>query len=618
MNTRRCTALIVLLLFGLAVPLTAQRGSQSRPTPRPRPSAQAPRPSPRPVAPAPRPSPRPVAPAPRPSPRPSAQAPAPTPRVVAPRPAPQRPPTARDNVYRQPQAPTRTPRVITPRTRPTTPSAPTIPSPSNRGNRSDIPPVTARQPSITRPVPAPGTSTRRDGNISRPVGGTITRPSTRIDRPSAPRRVLPTTTTRDIRRGDDATTTRRPNLTDRRYSPNRPDATRRPTARQPVTSGVVRTPTATGRSPDSIRDRATVRAGATTNRRTGRTADGARALRPTLVPRSTTPTLRAPRSSSSLITGATGVGRYGSHYGSSHHSHGHHGNLFWGSWWDPWCRHSSTWNSSWSWRWSAGAFSWSTCLWSPWISYRANWWDDCYSYSWYRHWSRPYYSTSDYWWYPSSTYCPTYLQVPSSVVIVTDTSAGEPDDGGTIVAGGVVAGGVGAGAASLPAEGARALPADDLAAKYVELGRFYFAAGRFTEAADAYGRARTYAPDDAPLHFELADAAFANGDYYYAAFLIGEAVRLDPALATATTDKREYYGDPKVFVEQMAALERYLISKPYDAQAHLVYGYNLRFSAEPEAAAKAFRRVLEITPENRAAQAFLSALEPAPPEAAAR
>ena len=181
--------------------------------------------------------------------------------------------------------------------------------------------------------------------------------------------------------------------------------------------------------------------------------------------------------------------------------------------------------------------------------------------------------------------------------------------GGTIVAGG----------AAMPAAvGARGLPADELAAKYVELGRFYFAAGRFTEAAEAYGRARTYAPDEAVLHFELADAAFAMGDYSSAAFLIAEAVRLDPKLVGATADKRDYYGDPKLFTEQMASLERYLHGKPYDAQAHLVYGYNLRFSGQPEAAIAAFRRVLEITPENRTALAFLAVLEPKPDEAMTR
>ena len=113
------------------------------------------------------------------------------------------------------------------------------------------------------------------------------------------------------------------------------------------------------------------------------------------------------------------------------------------------------------------------------------------------------------------------------------------------------------------------------------------------------------------MHFVLADAAFASGDYPFAAFRIGEALRLDPSMATADTDKRLFYGDPKAFEEQMATLDKHLASKPYDAQAQLVRGYNLRFSGQPVAAVEAFRRVLEIAPENRAAATFLAVLAPA-------
>jgi hypothetical protein len=86
-----------------------------------------------------------------------------------------------------------------------------------------------------------------------------------------------------------------------------------------------------------------------------------------------------------------------------------------------------------------------------------------------------------------------------------------------------------------------------------------------------------------------------TGDYHYAAFLIAEGLRLDPALASADTDKRTFYSDVKVFEAQVAgARGNYLEKKPYDAQAHLVRGYNLRFSGQPAGAQAAFRRVLEI------------------------
>jgi tetratricopeptide (TPR) repeat protein len=227
--------------------------------------------------------------------------------------------------------------------------------------------------------------------------------------------------------------------------------------------------------------------------------------------------------------------------------------------------------------------------------------------------------STGYWWYPETVYCPTYLTVPSTVVVIDDregpdgelVSAPAPAPAGGVVRETIVAGGGIVGTARIsdrPADATTEAMAIALAVKYVELGDFYFRADRFADAVEAYGKARSYAPDDASVHFVLADAAFANGDYHYAAFLIAEALRLDPSLAAADTDKRTFYTDAKVFDAQLLALDAYLEKKPYDAQAHLVRGYNLRFSAQPAAAQAAFRRVLEIAPDNRAAQTFLGAM----------
>jgi len=259
----------------------------------------------------------------------------------------------------------------------------------------------------------------------------------------------------------------------------------------------------------------------------------------------------------------------------------------WNCWWDPCHSYSSHWHSGCGWSlWGGhGCYGFGVSFWYPWYSYCNHWCYQGYSSCWWNSWSAPYCPSSSYWWYPSSTYCPTYFYVPSSVAIGEEVIV----------------------------EGAaeRNLPPDDLAKKYVELGDFYFKAGRFAEAEDTYARARTYAPDDASIHFVLADAAFATGDYHFAAFLIAEAVRLDPSLVSANTDKRLFYGDPKAFEEQMALLDKYLAEKPYDASGHLVRGYNLRFSEQPVLAIAAFRRVLELAPEQPAARAFLAALEPA-------
>jgi hypothetical protein len=292
----------------------------------------------------------------------------------------------------------------------------------------------------------------------------------------------------------------------------------------------------------------------------------------------------------SLVSGATarssyyGSGRYGSHCGS-----------VWSPYWNP-CGYS---NWGWSWGW-CGSFTFGFSCWNPWPCYSWGWWNRCYTDCWYSSWRYPYCAPVGYWWYPTSTYCPTYLYVPSSSVVVVDDGAAD------VV---VAAGGTAAEPAAAAAGGA--LP-ESLAAPYLELGDFYFAANRLEEAADAYSKARGYKPDDAAVNLALSDAVFATGDFHYAAFLISEAIRLDPGIAQEKSDKRTAYGDPKLFEEHMKALESWIEKRPFDAQAHLVHGYNLLFSDRKTAAIAAFRRVLEIMPDHRAAQTFLAALEPAP------
>lgn len=283
-------------------------------------------------------------------------------------------------------------------------------------------------------------------------------------------------------------------------------------------------------------------------------------------------------------------------WNSCHHS-------TWCGFWDPWgCGNSC--GCGWSFGFAFGGCGWGFSLCSPcWYGSQCGYWNNCYSDAYWCSWAHPYYG--GYWWYPSGYYCPTYYGVPSGVYVEGEP-APAPAPGEPVVAGGGV---VGSARAIDVGPDANSL-ASGLAVKYVELGDFYFKANRFHDAAEAYGKARSYAPNDASVHFVLADAVFADGDYAYAAFLINEGLRLDPAMASANTDKRTFYSDASVFETQMAALDAHLAKTPYDAQAHFVRGYNLCFSGKRDEAIAAFRRVLEIAPEHHGAQAFLAALTP--------
>jgi len=436
------------------------------------------------------------------------------------------------------------------------------------------------------------TTTRRTpttaSNTTRRAPGERYRPTRSVSRPSpssrAPSRATPT------RR---APSTRRPSNTNRYAS--------RPT----------RTPSASVRAP-SLQPRT---------------------IAPRLgTPLTLTPSLRAP--TAGRFTGRAGgigtfVGRptysctsnlFRGYYGGRFRSLSWLGNncfyqpWSWGfgfNWGYSWCNPYSTWSY------------WNGPL-TPYGAYQTSFWNSCYNDCYWNSWCRPSGLSWNFWWYPRSTYCPTWFYVPSSLVVIDGYGYGDavdPPAEPVAASGGSVVASARSGEPDAGDDEASPTPTT-LAKKYLELGDFYFENGRYDDAAKTYAKARTYLPDDAGIHFVLADAVFANGDYHYAAFLVAEGVRLDPTIVTATTDKRDFYGDKADLDAHMGALERHLEAKPYDAWAHLLMGYNLRFSDRPMQALASFRKVLELDAGNRAAQAFVDDLDapkreaPAAPEAA--
>ena len=497
---------------------------------------------------------------------------------------------------------TSTPRTSTPRYSAPRPSAPRATQPTGRNSYPSPRTTTRSDAHYSRPTSSRDTvgTPRSSGDRPAPVGGSVkySRPTVRSTAQPQPSNAQPsdirsptkTPTARDLydrsgratpsnratpSKGSSRTTT----TSDSRYKPSKPYASRDVTPSQPRPTAKPRGSVV--RDTRSVTDRYAPENGSKPTPTVAPRARGTSAT-PRLVPRSTT------GRNGSIVGGLRGTAlRTSRLYGPAF------GGVY-SSWWDPYCTTSHWHSNHWSLSWGHGCYGGGLSLWYPWYLCGTFSWSGHYRSCWWDTWSSPCASPSRYWWYPTSTYCPTYLYVPSSTVYVEVV-----DDGPAV--------------ASEPAE-PEVTDSDapaDLADKYLQLGDFYFKAGRFSEAADAYARARTYAPDDAALHFVLADAAFAVGDYHFAAFLIAEALRLDPSLASASADKREFYGDVKLFDEHMAALDNYLTEKRYDASAHLVRGYNLAFSDRKAAAIGAFKRVLDIAPDHRAARIFLEALEPA-------
>ena len=231
------------------------------------------------------------------------------------------------------------------------------------------------------------------------------------------------------------------------------------------------------------------------------------------------------------------------------------------------------------------------------------------SIAWYWSWPTAYYAGGRYncyadsafgswWWSANDCYRVGRWAGPSINVIVGDD---DPVDRPTPTA---------TPANDAPANGT---PVDsgleELAQSHIDLGDYYFREGRYDEAAEAWLRALTYAPDDGSLHLVIADALFAKGDYHYAAFMIRKGLALDPDLALADVDKRTFYDSVAGFEKQITALRSYLDGKRFDAAAWLVLGYNLRFSKDLDGARDALRRCLAIDPNETGARALLDGIE---------
>lgn len=271
-------------------------------------------------------------------------------------------------------------------------------------------------------------------------------------------------------------------------------------------------------------------------------------------------------------------------------------------WYSGWC--SNYWFDSWRGRWSW----WNSCAPSYIGASLGTWWSPASCYlpgAWLGFGPFGSYglSTFDWGYYPPASTTVIYASAPAvvesapEVVVVEPEPAAEPSP-----------------AAVDPGkelEDRERRVADDLrtiADRHLRLGDYYFRQARFDEAAESYVRALAYVPDDGAAHFVVADALFAIGDYHYAAYMIRKGLSFAPDLAGAVADKREFYGDAKLFDEHLAALVKYCGEKPYDAAARLVLGYNQLFSGDREAAMLSFRRVLELEPGDNPARLFLEAL----------
>jgi hypothetical protein len=242
-------------------------------------------------------------------------------------------------------------------------------------------------------------------------------------------------------------------------------------------------------------------------------------------------------------------------------------------------------SSGWGWSWSIGISS-SWCWWS----YPAywSWYYPCYW--WY---SRPYYYY-DYAYYPAAT---VVYADPQVVYVESEPAYVEEPVGEAVVE---------APRVSAPAPAPEESPLSIAAQRYLELGDRAFREGRYTDAVQFYAKAVEFAPDQGALYLVLSDALFAAGDYHYGAYSVRRALELDPALLDSQVDKHAFYPDPAQFDQQLADLERYLDQNPTDRDARLVLAINYLFGGRPADAARMIEGNSATMGQDEAAQQVLA------------
>ena len=140
------------------------------------------------------------------------------------------------------------------------------------------------------------------------------------------------------------------------------------------------------------------------------------------------------------------------------------------------------------------------------------------------------------------------------------------------------------GAAAPPAPGG----GKEAPAGLIDRGDDLFGRGEFDRAVEAYREAIRKAPDDPLAALALGHGLFATGSYREAAAELRRGLRLNPDLVQVQMNRRAFYGDGRVFDEQLQRLEHWVKTSPDDAAARFLLGYNYFFTQHPGKAAVQF------------------------------
>lgn len=122
-------------------------------------------------------------------------------------------------------------------------------------------------------------------------------------------------------------------------------------------------------------------------------------------------------------------------------------------------------------------------------------------------------------------------------------------------------------------------------------------------ALNTVSNAISQQPDDAVLHEFRALILFAKGDYQQAAATLHSVLAVGPGWDWATMS--HLYSDISVYTAQLRALESVVRQNPQDAAARFVLAYHYLTGGYSDAAARQWKQVVSLVPNDQVAAAML-------------
>jgi tetratricopeptide (TPR) repeat protein len=140
---------------------------------------------------------------------------------------------------------------------------------------------------------------------------------------------------------------------------------------------------------------------------------------------------------------------------------------------------------------------------------------------------------------------------------------------------------------------------------YMARGDYNFFMGNYARASDAYQTAVAMKPDSAIARFAQAHAAFANGEYDFAALTLRQALTMEPNWGLANFRLSELFGDRKDLDERTLDLEHLNLLRHDDPAAQFLLAYVYYFDGRYDDAAQLFSKLDAESPDYKVADPLL-------------